>query len=256
MSFQRAADYTDATRKSGFSVASGSQVTPYPPGDPRNDPRYDPRYDPRNEGHRRSSYYNPSPNSYGPPQRTRPGGYYGRNSSYGFRADSYVENNQGPNHGQSNRGMRTVITPPYGQNGDQVSPTHSHQVSYETMTSGSDENAKTTNPSSVNSSFDHIQPYKKSDEMKSDGPHVTSYGSNATNSTVRPYGYPAPFAQNGSSSRGPATLSDTLKDPRAPIKLNNGTANAAEIEAEMAKMSPQKEKRKSWLRRTFSRRNS
>lgn len=166
----------------------------------------------------------------------------------------------GPNQYQPNRGMRNSHFGTYGPNVEQ-SPTHSHQISYETMTSGSEENAKTTNPSSVNSSLDHIQPYRKPEEIMS---QMNSYGSN--NSTITPYGHQAAFNQNGNGPmqngsshmrNGSAPMSALpVNNPRVPIKLNSSSMTQAELEAEAAKLSPVKEKRKSWLKRRFSRRDA
>ena len=218
-----------------------------------------------------------APTSYAPQQRRGPsGGYYGRYSSYGFRPENFVENGQGPNQYQGNRGMRNGS---YGMNGDYNSPTHSHQLSYETMTSGSEENAKTTNPSSVNSSSDHIQPYRKPGENGYEGSQITSYGSNATSSTITPYGRP-PFLQNvngngigngnalmlnfNASPKGHAGMQNgngpisppPANNPRVPIKLNNSSLTTEQVTAETAALSAPKEKRKSWLKRRFSKRES
>jgi len=247
-SFQRAAEYTDSTRRSPHAPAPGSKMEYYP------------AQDHRAESNRRSSYYGGSSN-YGSQPRTRApgGGHYGRNSSYSFRPDSFIEEGMGPNQYQQNRGMRNSTFGMNGQNGEHMSPAHSYPISYDTMTSGSEENAKTTNPSSVNSSLDHIPPYNKQD-----GSNVTSYGSN--NSSITQNGNPHPFMQNGnghpqygsshmrSGSAPMASVSaPAVNNPRIPIKLNSGTATQSELEAEAAKwQAPQKEKRKSWLKRRFS----
>lgn len=210
-----------------------------------------------------------SASNYGPSSRSKQsgGGYYGRSSSYGFRPDSYVEEGMGHNQYQpSNRGMRNSAAVMYGPNGENLSPSHSHQISYETMTSGSEENAKTTNPSSVNSSLDHIQPYRKQD----DGTNMASYGSN--NSTMAPHGSGPPFMQNGmQNGNGHGSMQNgnshtrhanapmaaaPVNNPRVPIKLNSGTMSQAELDAEAAKLSPMREKRKSWIKRRFSKRES
>jgi hypothetical protein len=211
-----------------------------------------------------------APSSYGPQQRRGPGGgYYGRNNSYGSRPESYTENGQGPNPYQGGRGVRNSNS---GFNGDPSSPTHSHQISYETMTSGSEENAKTTNPSSVNSSSDHIQPYRKPVENGYDGSQMTSYGSNATSSTITPYGRPPQFMQNGNAlmqnfnalSNGQGAMQNgngpfvppPANNPRVPIKLNSSSFTPEYHAAEPASMSAPKEKRKSWIKRRFSKRES
>lgn len=182
-----------------------------------------------------------------------------------------MENGQGLNQYHGNRGVRNSG---YGFNGDPSSPTHSHQVSYET--SGSEENSKTTNPSSVNSSLDHIQPYRKPGENGYEGSQMTSYGSNATNSTITPHGRPSPFVQNGNgngntlmqnfnaSSNGHAAMQNgngifvppPANNPRVPIKLNSSSMTPQQLEAEAAAMSAPKEKRKSWIKRRFSKRES
>jgi len=156
----------------------------------------------------------------------------------------------------------------YGFNGDHGSPTHSYQVSYETMTSGSEENAKTTNPSSVNSSSDHIQPHRKPGENGYEGSQISSYGSN---STVTPYGRPPQSMQNGNvlmqnfnalpngyggmqNGHGPFSP-PPANNPRVPINLNSSSPTAEPRIAEASALSPPKEKRKSWLKRRFSRKD-
>jgi hypothetical protein len=216
-----------------------------------------------------------APTSYGPQRRGPSGGYYGRNSSYGFRPDNFTENGQGPSQYQGNRGVRNGSYGSYGMNGEYNSPTHSHQLSYETMTSGSEENAKTTNPSSVNSSPDYIQPYRKQGENGYEGSQMTSYGSSTTSSTITPYGRP-PFLQNwnengnalmlnfNASLNGYAGMQNgngpisppPANNPRVPIKLNNSSQTTEQVAAETPALPAPKEKRKSWLKRRFSRRES
>lgn len=266
MSFQRNIDYTDQTRRSPYAPGPGSRVD------------YHQASDPRPESSRRSSYYSGSPTSYAPQRRGPSGGYYGRNSSYGFRPEYFTENGQGPSQYQGYRGMRNGSYSGhggYGMNGEYNSPTHSHQLSYETMTSGSEENAKTTNPSSINSSPDHIQPYRKQGENGHEGSQITSYGSNATSSTITPYGCP-PFLQNWNENGNALMLNfnaspsgytgmqngngpispPPANNPRLPIKLNNSSQTTAQVTAETPALSAPKEKRKSWLKRRFSRRES
>ena len=176
-------------------------------------------------------------------------------------------NGNGSGNGNGNGNGRNSNVGTYGPNGEYMSPTHSHQISYETMTSGSEENAKTTNPSSVNSSVDHIEPYRKPGDIMAG---MNSYGSN-------PHGQPMQNGngqmqngygqmqngygqmQNGNSymrnGNAPMMSLPPANNPRVPIKLGP-SMSAAELEAEAAKLSPTKEKRKSWLKRRFSRRNS
>jgi len=172
----------------------------------------------------------------------------------------------GPNQYQPNRNGngngngRSSNVGTYGPNGEYMSPTHSHQISYETMTSGSEENAKTTNPSSVNSSVDHIEAYRKPGDIMAG---MNSYGSNSHGQPMQngngqmQNGYGQ--MQNGNShmrnGNAPMMSLPPANNPRVPIKLGP-SMSAAELEAEAAKLSPAKEKRKSWLKRRFSRRNS
>jgi hypothetical protein len=144
------------------------------------------------------------------------------------------------------------------------------------MTSGSEENSKTTNPSSVDSSSDHIQPYRKPVENGYEGSQMTSYGSNATNSTITPYGRPPQFMQNGNGngnslmqnfnalSNGHGALQNgngpfvppPANNPRVPIKLNSSPMTPEQLANEAAAISAPKEKRKSWIKRRFSKRGS
>jgi len=163
----------------------------------------------------------------------------------------------------------------YGFNGDRSSPTHSHHFSYEIMTSGSEENSKTTNPSSVDSSSDRFQPPRKPGENGYEGSQMSSYGSNATNSTFTPHGRPQ-LMQNGNGNgnelmqnfntltnghghqqngNGPF-VPPPANNPRVPIKLNSPSTTPVQRAAEAAAVSAPKEKRKSWLRRRFSKRES
>jgi hypothetical protein len=163
---------------------------------------------------------------------------------------------------------------------------HSQHHSYDNMTSGSDENTngKSTNPSSLNSSFDHLhqmqmrQKQQEYDQYNNDinfapvsAPHQqlhqhfnqnqNAYGANG-NTQVRDYdpygnntgnGYgggapPRPPAKDGygasGSGYGGSGFSQGVNNPRVPIKLN-GPSEQPRVE----------EKRKSWIKRTFSRRN-
>jgi hypothetical protein len=219
-----------------------------------------------------------APTSYRPQRQGPSGGYYGRNSSYGFRPENFSEYGQGPNQYQGNRSMRNGSYGShsgYGMNGEYNSPTHSHQLSYETMTSGSEENTKTTNPSSINSSSDHIQPYRKQGENGYDGSQITSYGSNATSSTITQYGCP-PFLQNWNENENALMLNfnalpnryagmqngngpispPPANNPHVPIKLNNSPQTTERVAAETPTLSAPKEKRKSWIKRRFSKRES
>lgn len=179
----------------------------------------------------------------------------------GMRPDSFVEEHPGSSQQWPARsGMRNSSMPQYyAQVGEAPSPSHSHQQSYETMTSGSDENGKSTNPSSQNSSFDQLHQLRKPEDQSYDGQN----GYNGNFSPVSPprqYGPPYGGPQNGNyaiQQRGPAPPPPkeyVPNNPRVPIKLNSGSGGAQEFENELKKTpSP---KRQSWFKRKFSRRDS
>jgi hypothetical protein len=180
--------------------------------------------------------------------------------------------------------MRNPGHPIYNQNGhpngngnggyynnDSPMSAHSQQHSYETMTSGSDENGKSTNPSSLNSSYDHLHQARKPDHYTlqnqyNEDIHFTpvppqqlysnyaptngnAYQANG-NTDVRDYD---PYSHGGVSNGTHAPPRPPVKDytpapannPRQPIRLNATTTEGA---------PPMQPKRQSWIKRTFSRR--
>lgn len=201
-----------------------------------------------------------------PQSRPRPGagGYY-RNQSYGFRPDSFVEESPGssqqwPARNPMMRNGSAPISYPIATNGDGSSPTHSHQQSYETMTSGSEENSKSTNPSSQNSSFDQLHMLRKPgiEEASYDGQN----GYNGNFSSVSPARGTGPYGgspgQNGNhgypqlQKGGPVPPPKTAptNNPRIPIKLGGNSATQEEFEADFKRSASTK--RKSWFSRKFS----
>ncbi|KAK5071485.1 hypothetical protein LTR64_004737 [Lithohypha guttulata] len=178
------------------------------------------------------------------------GGYY-RNSTHGGRSDLVDENGpQGhPRHGR-------YVSAPYNmQTGESPQSFHSHQQSYETMTSGSDEMSKSTNPSSQNSSFDQIHQinnYKKQDHGY-EGNQYRQHGGPMRNPyppSAMPNGY-------GNHMSGPTDdygvalpQSGPQPPPKAPIALNSGRPQRTNPIT-----PPEETKRKSWIKRTFSKRN-
>ena len=209
-----------------------------------------------------------APGGYnGPQSRPRPGtgGYY-RNQSYTFRPDSFVEESPGASQQWPARNnMRNFSAPmnyPLAVNGEGPSPTHSHQQSYETMTSGSDENSKSTNPSSQNSSFDQLHTLRKPAMGDEHGQYDGQNGYNGNFSSVSPargygpyggspqhngnYGYPQ--QQQGSPLPPPKPAAPN--NPRVPIKLGGGPSTQEEFEADFKRSASTK--RKSWFSRKFS----
>lgn len=242
-----------------------------------------------NNDSRRASYYSRKPlskpcqvsvepadgiaeNGYSPQRAQRPaagGGYY-RNSSYGFGPQSSVEEEPGSANIYG-RNMRQPSNPyfagqqaPQGyqngygappQFGNHDSPTsaHSYQHSYETATSGSDDNSKSTNPSSQNSSNDQLHHLRKPEDY-------SSY--NAYNNDMRfnhaslgqphqvPYSSGNPYGPDAVQSPSQYVDQYGAASTRTPIPLNSpGTTPSADPPAPPAK-------RQSWIKRRFSRRET
>lgn len=181
---------------------------------------------------------------------------------------------------------------PYNGNGHQNEPSmqaHHHQQSYETMTSGSDENGKSTNPSSLNSSYDqlHMQhPHaRKQDNYSHQYP--TQYENEVNFAPVSPVSPQLPASNsfsdgnmNGGASPGyygngtqtgggfysqhnqqqyqqpmPPPKDFQGSAARQPIRLNGPPAASSSAANDSG--APRKgdsTKRQSWLSRKFSRR--
>lgn len=259
-------------------------------------------------GNRRSSYYsseisealltwekaNNPDSGYAPsPQRPRNANGYGngyyRNSAYGFPQHNLDDMQDDVQYQPPPRPMRGPNNPYYNQqpngyangyaNGAYFKPNDSPmsgQYSYETMTSGSDEAGKSTNPSSLNSSYDHLHQMqmRKQENHAHDHQHNNDISFapanyNAVNgntlqqngnthvrdydpySSAGPskghyppdgnYTTPQPHTQ-GYSAAPPNDTHRMISNPRMPIKLNSAGSPP-----------PMQDKRKSWLKRTFSR---
>ena len=162
--------------------------------------------------------------------------------------------------------------PPYGRPHD--SPTGQH--SYETMTSGSDENGKSTNPSSLNSSYDHLHQMQMRKQENLTHTHdqynndtsfapvspqqmnnYSNFNGNAHqqngNTHVRdydPYSGPSGSGSNGNYGvpRPPPKeyVAPPVNNPQQMIKFSGSSGPGS---------PPTEPKRKSWLKRTFSRKN-
>jgi hypothetical protein len=158
------------------------------------------------------------------------------------------------------RNMSAPINYPLAANAEGPSPTHSHQQSYETMTSGSDENSKSTNPSSQNSSFDQLHMLKKPGMEEAGYDGQNGYNGNFSSvSPARGFGpYGGPPAQGGNygypqpQPGGPMLLPKVAptNNPRVPIKLGGSPVTQEEFEADFKRSASNK--RKSWFSRKFS----
>jgi hypothetical protein len=163
----------------------------------------------------------------------------------------------------------------YNGNGgayDNPAPAQYPHPSYETMTSGSDENGKSTNPSSLNSSFDHLHLQQRKPEPQS---HENQY-SNEINfapvSSQQLYSNYAAANHNAHEMNGDTQVRDydpystqggpsngSYGPPRPPVKdfrplQGNNPRQPIKLTANQPVSPPVQEKRQSWLKRTFSRR--
>ncbi|RVX74368.1 hypothetical protein B0A52_01493 [Exophiala mesophila] len=220
-----------------------------------------------NNDSRRASYY--SQNGYSPqrPQRPAVGGGYYRNSSYGFGPQNSVEEEPGSANIYG-RNMRQTSNPyfagqqvPQGyQNGygtpaqfanhDSPTSAHSYQHSYETATSGSDDNSKSTNPSSQNSSNDQLHHLRKPDEYNFFNNDTRFNQPSFGQSQHVPYSSGNPYGPDAVQS--PSMYGDQYGSPstRTPIPLNSpGT-----IQSDAPPPPPAK--RQSWIKRRFSKRET
>lgn len=229
--------------------------------------------------------------SYG---RQTPGGGYYRNNSYGFNGyqqnsfDESAEYDQRdyyrPPPPRPGPGMRNNMHPsnPYYGQPNEMQGHASHQQSYDTMTSGSDENGKSTNPSSLNSSYDQLHMSQHPHARKPDNyqqnyqaqyenemnfapvspvsPQMNnSHSQNSMNGGVSP-GYYENGQQNGSGfyPQQQSIPAPPPKDPyqnraRQPIRLD-GPPSAPSSGAANGNIMDRGDgnKRKSWLSRKFS----
>jgi hypothetical protein len=235
------------------------------------------------------------PRSYGRPS---PGGGYYRNSSYGFSGyptqnsfDESAEYDQRdyyrPEPPRAGPGMRRQNpSNPYYGNPNEMQAHTTHQPSYDNMTSGSDENSKSTNPSSLNSSYDQLHmaqhPHARKPEayqnqqnqydnemnfapvspVSPQVPNNHHYAQNGTNDSGSPGQYYPGGQQNGNGyyPRQQNNPAPPPKDPyssgaRAPIRLDGPPSAPSSGAAHgniLRKSNDDGNKRKSWLSRKFS----
>ncbi|OAL25090.1 hypothetical protein AYO22_04967 [Fonsecaea multimorphosa] len=217
---------------------------------------------------RRTSYY--SNNGYSPQRpRMSPGGGYYRNSSYGFGPQSAVEESPGSSQMFARPPMRQQTYPypgapngyPNGhqngyQNGESPMSFHSYHQSYETMTSGSEEYGKSTNPSSQNSSFDQLHQLRiKPEDFSPENPYATEIKFNQAPPPKPLTSYvmsDGPYGQDASSPAGPTNgfTPPAANNPQRPIPLNS---SPTEMTSPTNTTSPKKQ---SWIKRRFSRRDN
>ncbi|OAP63605.1 hypothetical protein AYL99_02832 [Fonsecaea erecta] len=217
---------------------------------------------------RRASYY--SNNGYSPQRpRMTPGGGYYRNSSYGFGPQSAVEESPGSSQMFARPPVRQQTYPypgaqngyPNGhqngyQNGESPMSFHSYHQSYETMTSGSEEYGKSTNPSSQNSSFDQLHQLRsKPEDLAPENPYANEIKFNQVNPTkpLTPYAFgDGPYGHEASLPAVPTKgfALPAANNPRQPISLNTSPTSMTSP----GNTTPPK--KQSWIKRRFSRREN
>ena len=226
-------------------------------------------------------YHNSSPQQRFPGDG---GGYYSNRMSYS-RPESYVDtySNQPGQYNQGRRfGPRNASDPAlYGNNNQGVYPTNGYQQSYDTVTSASgtgshatDQWGNSTDPSSENSSIDKIQQAPKPEPTENyglsgfggspqfQGPILEEYGTNVPAYGHPGYGRPkqsyggAGVQGNGFPPAPPPHLPAKDKGPRVPMKLGNPMPPPPTVNGYSHNgKADQGEKRKSWLKRRFSKNN-
>lgn len=197
------------------------------------------------------------------------GGYYQNGRGYGPRPDSVAEDYEGrePRYSYPPRAMRPGSSPMLsGPNTENIYPSHGHQPSYDTITTGggsygTDTRGNSTDPSSQNSSVDRFptKPEEHSGENNqgigySNGPYSPvapvysseqSFWRGANGRPQAPYGR-SKYMNGGvdnSQAQSPAVPSKEDRPP-VPIKLNTGPDAGAQ--------PTPPPKRQSWLKRRFS----
>jgi len=166
---------------------------------------------------------------------------------------------------------------PYAQQGESPTSVHSHQPSYETMTNGSDEMSKSTNPSSQNSSFDQLHQmgppkpqaeysqYPHNPYRQNGGPMRNPYPP-----TAMPNGYANGYTNgHGQRPTGPTDDYGLEFQPSAPLpppkqfdQFNGAADGVAPLRMTLQKTNSNSQtrrveeepKRQSWIKRRFSKR--
>ncbi|RMD40088.1 hypothetical protein DV735_g5060, partial [Chaetothyriales sp. CBS 134920] len=210
-------------------------------------------------GNRQNSYYNNNNNGPSPMPSPRgrpglPGGYYRNSYGMGAGPGAVVEDPQESQYynGHSQAPRLRPGPNPYSSNGNgrhnsghfpQESPIsgspRSNQPSYETMTNGSDaENGKSTNPSSLNSSYDQIYQLRKPDTHGSqprqqdhpqNHPYANDQSFSGWNHDNYRGGRPGPYGHHQqSSSYGGAYGGPVQPGPAPPPKENSPASGSSD----------------------------
>lgn len=210
---------------------------------------------------RRTSHYG-SPGARPGPRPGSNGGYYNRAASYGFRPDAFAEEGGPVQQVVPRPHHMRYQSAPYMNGQESPGSIHSHQQSYETMTSGSDEMSKSTDPSSQNSSFDqlHQMGQRKQDGEQGANPYRQQNG------YMRNM-YPPSAFPNGHNTRpsGPTDDYGIEFQPAAPppppkyffpsvTESTPQSTNGNRLQKTNSYIKQEAPKRQSWIKRTFSKR--
>ena len=223
-----------------------------------------------------ADYYYSGFNNSSPQQRFPGdgGAHYNHNRMSYSRPASYVDPNTnlpGPPNQVRRFGPRNSSDPAlYGQNSQGVYPTNGYHNSYDTVTSASgtgshatDQWGNSTDPSSENSSIDKIQQVPKPEPIDNyglngfggspqfQGPILEEYSHGAP-AYGRP-GYGHPNQSNGMPPPPPPHAPPKDTAPRVPMKLGKPAQQLPMVNGNSPRAGPEQgEKRKSWLKRRFS----
>ena len=194
------------------------------------------------------------------------------------RPTSYIDNfgTSGNQYNQNRRFSQRINSDPtlYGHNVQGgIYPSPGFQQSYDTVASatnshGTDQWGNSTDPSSENSSIDKIHQTAKPDVgeaygfngfggapsiqgpiLEEHGQDAPAYGQPGYGKSQKAVGAGNPYQGNGVGSGPAPPVPQKGNPPRVPIKLGN-SSNAATIAA--SPRSDNTEKRKSWIKRRFS----
>ena len=145
---------------------------------------------------------------------------------------------------------------PHDQNGGMGRDLQHQGNSFETVNSGSEAYAGTTNPSSVNSSNDRIQATMGMSNGSGYGPGYGPGFTNGNGAAAYGYGNQSAPMQNGGYPQGPVSPPRAApNNPRQRIQLGGPSIPAAMATDERYnsdEFSPKSGKRRSFLARAFS----
>ena len=230
-----------------------------------------------------ADYYYSGFNNSSPQQRFPGdgGAHYNNNRMSYSRPASYVDPNTnlpGPPNQVRRFGPRNSSDPAlYGQNSQGVYPTNGYHNSYDTVTSASgtgshatDQWGNSTDPSSENSSIDKIQQVPKPEPIDNyglngfggspqfQGPILEEYSHGAPAYGRPGYGRPNQsngqgYQRNGMPPPPPPHAPPKDTAPRVPMKLGKPAQQLPIVNGNSPRADPEQgEKRKSWLKRRFS----